>query len=203
MFPESLHRRIAVPILKLYWGLHRLSGRNRASWNDQYLRGKWNCDRRSANTIARVVNLCRGGRLIEFGCGSGDLPHVLPAGTFSTYLGIDISDVAIAKAKQLAHERQLKACEFSQMDMTRWPGDAGVSLVLVEECLYYLDEKAQEAFLLGCCRSLAEEGRILVVVHDGVKHARTLATCRRLCRVVKDEVIVPRTYLTLSPKASM
>jgi cyclopropane fatty-acyl-phospholipid synthase-like methyltransferase len=187
---------------RVCWRVMRLLGWKRLSWNDQYRRGEWNSDRRSANAIQRVIDLCRGGKLIEFGCGYGELPHFLPEGTFSSYVGLDISDVAIANARQLAKDRGLAGCEFCQMDMAEWSGDSGVSLIHIEECLYYLKEREQEDFLQVCCRSLAPQGRILVVVHDGVKHAHTLDTCRRVCAVAEEEVISTRIYLTLTRKTS-
>ena len=191
-------RKVGVMIDKVSWRSLRLLGREQESWNDQYLKGKWNSDKPSLNCLARVIALSKGGRLIEFGCGYGTLPYALPPGTFSSYAGFDISDVAITKANQTATERGLEGCAFFQMDMAAWLGDSNVSLILVQECLYYLKQREQEHFLLTCCRSLAADGRILVVVHDGKKHRRTLDTCRRVCSLVKEELISPRTYLTLA-----
>ena len=188
-------------IRKAWWKMLRSLGRNRASWNGQYLSSVCDSVQRSDNTLSRVIELCNGGKLIEFGCGDGSLPRLLPNDAFTFYKGFDISDVAIARARHLAQRSGLNACEFYQVDMTQWRGDSSISLILLEECLYYLNKREQVEFLGRCCRSLGPEGLILVVVHDGDKHSRTLITCRNVCSVVAEEVISHRSYLTLARKA--
>lgn len=139
----------------------------------------------------------QGGRLVEFGCGFGQLPRNLPRGTFSSYVGIDISDCAIREARKRAREAGISGCDFFQGDMASWPGDSSVSLIVVIECLYYLSGKRLNDFLKRCCDSLTPQGAILVVVHSAQKHWKTLRACSRICKVFKEEQVETRTYLTL------
>lgn len=182
---------------RAYWRLLRLLGAERYSWNSQYESGVWSSGRRSPQTVALVAELCRGGRLIEFGCGEGELPHLLPAGSFSDYLGIDIADVAVACARQRAAEARLEGCRFEQADMTKWQAATGISVILAEECLYYLKPEQIEVFLDHSCASLVPEGKIVVIVHSAAKHAATLEVCRRVCRVVNEQQHGGRAYLIL------
>ncbi len=145
--------------------------------------------------LDRIESLCEGGILIEFGCGEGSLPLLLPNGTFSEYLGIDISAVAIERARQ--NTTSLPNCIFECSDIALWPGRCGVDLIVAEECLYYLTGVKLRNLMNHCRSSLSEHGKMLVIAHDGAKHRRTLGICRDEMVVEVDEVIGRRTYLTL------
>ncbi len=181
-------------ITKIYWLLLRLARVDKILWNRQYSRGRWQEDQRSPAVIELTTRLCRGGKLVEFGCGSGLLPLLLPVGTFSNYLGVDVSDVAI----RLANKRETVNCQFRQQRMQDWKGDENVSLILAEECLYYLGPEEQRRFLKLCRDSLVPEGTILVIVHDQNKHKATLEVCRRTCHVRFEQARGKRAYLVLS-----
>ncbi len=179
-----------------WWGL-RLLGLRRLSWDQQYQAGLWKAGTRSSQTIAMVSTLCKGGRLVEFGCGEGELPYLLPDDCYTEYWGYDISAVAVGRAAQRAVALGRSDIRFEQMDMAKWPGADSVTLIVVEECLYYLDVSQIESFLSRCVRSLNSEGHVLIVVHSPVKHASTLETCRRCCTVVSERTHGARVYLVL------
>jgi hypothetical protein len=44
------------------------------------------------------------------------------------------------------------------------------------------------------------DGRILIIVHDGLKHAPALEICRRTCKVISDGIWEKRTFLILGAK---
>ena len=190
---------ISIYILRMYWRTLRIFGFTKSSWDKQFELGVWDRGPRSQNTINRVSGLCAGGKLIEFGCGGGSLPFLVPRNCYSEYIGYDISEVAIENAKRRARQEGLENIHFEQCDMAKWNGTNGVSLIVVEECLYYLSPATVERFLLQCSRSICSGGLILVIVHSSSKHARTLDVCRRVCRVEDETVIGSRTYLTLTP----
>jgi hypothetical protein len=194
------HFMLAPLVRRLYCRALGTFGLQQLSWNLKYETGLWDSPERSPETIRRVTDLCGGGKLVEFGCGKGELPRRLPSGTFSTYVGFDISDLAIAEAQAAATSSGLRNASFHQADMAKWTGNSGIQLILAEECLYYLNPCEQQAFLRKCCQSLSPTGKILVIVHDAIKHARTVITCRTLCHVLEDESIKTRTYLILAPK---
>ena len=185
---------------KVYWRLLRLLGMQQYSWNSQYRAGVWKADSsgRSPATIERVKKLCKGGLLVEFGCGEGSLPCSISHTTYAQYVGIDISDVAIERAKARAKREEIENYKFIQADMSRWDGVSNASLILLEECLYYLKGKKLVDFLERCCANLAPDGHILVIVHSARKHAKTLEACRKSGTLVKEEKVSNRIYLTLT-----
>jgi hypothetical protein len=80
--------------------------------------------------------------------------------------------------------------------MTEWRGASDISLIIIEECLYYLSHRQQEALLANCLQSITNDGTILVVIHDRHKHRATLDVCRRKCRI-KDEITTGRRVFLL------
>jgi len=185
---------------RVYWRVLRLAGLGRLSWNAQFKAGVWCREGRSPHTLSMAAKLCGGGRMIEFGCGEGNLPLLLPPGSFSDYTGFDISDVAVQTARKLTREKGLANCRFEAGDMAEWTGADPVRLIVAEECVYYLPPPVLERFLKNCCASLDPKGAILVIVHSATKHAESLAVCRSACRVVEEKQIEERAYLTLATK---
>jgi trans-aconitate methyltransferase len=188
----------AIPSLarRLYWRFLRAVGAESYSWDCQFKTGVRTRKEASPHTIEIVTQLCQGGLLVEHGCGETVLPRFLPEGTFSRYIGFDISEVAIRKAAQGAPAH----CAFEQADMKTWQGENyGATLVVLQECLYYLKPAKVAAFLLRCCRNLAPDGKILVIIHDRQKHGKTAEVCRQICRVHSEKTIGRRLYLVLGP----
>jgi trans-aconitate methyltransferase len=187
----------------MYWYALRLFGLKQLSWNKQFEANVWCRGPNSPYTTARVEELCNGGKLIEFGAGEGNLPHLLKKECFSEYVGIDISSVAIERARRKALDAGLNNCQFEQGDMAKWKGAQSVSLIMLSECLYYLNSAEVEKFLLNAMASLTPNGSILVVVHSATKHANTLDICRRVCNVLDERYVNnSRIYLTLGRKSA-
>jgi formamidopyrimidine-DNA glycosylase len=81
--------------------------------------------------------------------------------------------------------------------MSAWTGAADVSLILAEECLYYLSAEAQAKWLEACRTSLSDSGHVAVVVHDARAHARTIQTCRQCMSAIDEQMVMSRVYLIL------
>jgi 2-polyprenyl-3-methyl-5-hydroxy-6-metoxy-1,4-benzoquinol methylase len=184
-------------VSRIYWRALRLLGFGKEAWDDQFKKGLWSRGRHSDYFLQKVVSLSRGGVVVEFGCAEGALVEELPIDSYSKYHGYDISEVAIGIASKKASENGLANCNFEQCDMSQWAGYSGASLILLEECLYYLTAAQIQVFLGTCRRSLLPEGVILVVVHSAEKHANTLRECRLAGSVIEEVVINGRVFITL------
>jgi cyclopropane fatty-acyl-phospholipid synthase-like methyltransferase len=194
---SSHYEKYSIP-KRIYWRVLSHLGLKKMSWDKQFEAGVWPGKLRSPHVVNRVMDLCNNGSIIEFGAGEGTLPYSLPINSFSTYTGYDISAVAVMRATERAHEAGLKNCYFEQCDMAQWKGSSDVSLVVLEECIYYLSARKIETFLNRCCESLAPSGHILIIVYSASKHTRSLDVCRRVCKVVDESVIKGRTFITLA-----
>jgi cyclopropane fatty-acyl-phospholipid synthase-like methyltransferase len=194
---QAMLRVESFSLKRLYWKLLHVTGFKSRVWDSQYKTGLWRADNRSPITIRKVFELCAGGHLLEFGCGEGDLLGQLPPKTYSEYSGLDISRAAIDNAQ--AFSALNCATQYFQVcSMEDWDGaPQKYSLILLEECLYYLSRPAARKFLRRCRASLTQDGRILVIMHDAKKHEKMLDLCRHHCEVVSEEYQYPRVFLTL------
>lgn len=183
-------------VRRVIWkAAHHLGVRaSRWAWDDQFRRGHWDrLEARSPGTIALVARYAKGGRVVELGCGTGSLARQLPTGSFSDFLGIDVSAVAIERARRECPS----GCRFETVPMEEWQGTTGAAVILLEESLYYLAPADQRSLLARCYASLAPGGVVIVIACDGQKHADTLATAEGSGRVVERINRGRRAYLVL------
>jgi ubiquinone/menaquinone biosynthesis C-methylase UbiE len=100
----------------------------------------------------------KGGRVLELGCGAGDMTLVLASKGYKTY-GIDISPTAIEWAKEKAKESSLKA-DFrvgSVLDLSYFP-DNYFDYILDGHCLHCIIGNDREKFLSEALRVLKPGG---------------------------------------------
>jgi 2-polyprenyl-3-methyl-5-hydroxy-6-metoxy-1,4-benzoquinol methylase len=94
----------------------------------------------------RILRRCltrfiRGKSVLELGCGEGHLTQSVFCKARSVF-GIDISDVAIARAKSL----NLPNARFEKADLLQTSFE-GYDVIAAIECIYYLSHQEQGAFL--------------------------------------------------------
>jgi SAM-dependent methyltransferase len=89
----------------------------------------------------RMRPFIRGKSVLELGCGEGHLTQAIFSKARSV-VGIDISDVAIARAKSL----NLPNARFESADFLNAPFE-GYDVIAAIECVYYLSFQEREALL--------------------------------------------------------
>jgi len=153
-------------------------------WEEQYRKGGWEFMRR-LDEVARysviagyLHHLKPGGSVLDVGSGEGLLAdHLRPLG-YSRFLGVNLSDAAIAQA---AGRRDAKT-SFLAADAEAYTPPGRWDAVVFNECVYYFNDpvgsvRRYEAFL--------EEGGVLIVSTFRSRRAdvivrRLLASCRLL-----------------------
>jgi SAM-dependent methyltransferase len=108
--------------------------------------------------IEECVRPQPGDRILDLGCGPGQLVALLPNGV--SYLGIDISADYVARAR----ERCGCHARFEVADATTF--NAGASrfrLVLAYGVLHHLDDNQAMGLLDGAARALESTGRVVTV----------------------------------------
>lgn len=165
--------------------VERRSGRGdvplpRRVWEEQYREGVWSF-LEEAGELARyavvagaVRRLRPDGTVLDLGCGEGLLAeHLMPDG-YLRYVGIDLSVAAVAAA---ASRRADAATRFAVADADDWPFRGAFDAVVLNECLYYLQEPLEAArHALAALRP----GGVLVV--SMFRTARTRGLARLLAR---------------------
>jgi SAM-dependent methyltransferase len=102
--------------------------------------------------LARFI---RDKSVLELGCGEGHLTREI-FGRARSVVGIDISDVAIARAKSL----QLPNARFENADLLQ-SSFKGYDVIAAIECIHYLSHPEQGAFLEKVARE--HSGKMLLL----------------------------------------
>jgi cyclopropane fatty-acyl-phospholipid synthase-like methyltransferase len=104
---------------------------------------------------ARVAPIIQGRRVLELGCGEGHLTETL-FHSASAVTGVDISDVAVerAKAKNLENAK-FESCDFLSVSFE------GYDVIAALDCVYYLSPNEQDAFFEKVARE--HRGKPLVL----------------------------------------
>ena len=117
----------------------------------------------------RVLRRClrrfiRGKSVLELGCGEGHLTEAI-FNTARSVVGVDISDVAIARAKSL----KLPNARFENADLLQ-TSFKGYDVIAAIECIHYLSHPEQGDFLEKVARE--HSGKMLLLSGPIVDYAK-------------------------------
>jgi SAM-dependent methyltransferase len=128
----------------LSWFKRRILRDQNERWNYQYAHGKWEQLKNPVETARLIAcaGLLRlhspGGRVLEIGCGEAILLRHLDPGDYASWLGVDISDVAIARAQAFSSNR----ARFVAGDMQTFELTESYDAIIFTESIYYVPERA-------------------------------------------------------------
>ena len=101
--------------------------------------------------------------MLDIGCGDGILNERLAPQLYSHYLGIDLSEQAISRAKALYGDSNN---EFLIANMEQFEPDRSFDVIVFNECLYYVSDpvgvvQKYEAYL-------KDQGIFIISMYDMV-----------------------------------
>ena len=117
------------------------------TWEAQYGAGDWqflhDADERERFRVAArlLAELAGGGKLLDVGCGEGMLLAELGAEPPFAYAGLDLSEIAVERARE-----RFPGARFLAADAEAWPRTAGAQeagpfdAVFFGESLYYFED---------------------------------------------------------------
>jgi 2-polyprenyl-3-methyl-5-hydroxy-6-metoxy-1,4-benzoquinol methylase len=118
-----------------------------AEWDDQYARGHWDLLHdpaelaRYGSLLAFCQRLTPARTWLDVGCGDGLLRDLLRTPGYQRYVGVDLSEAAIERARRNADGRDvLVAADAETFD----PGEA-FDVVVLNESLYYFTDPLRQA----------------------------------------------------------
>ncbi len=155
-------------------------GQGRELLDTQYASSEWDYLRSigEAPRFGVVSAYCRllapKGAILEIGCGEGILLDHLDRDRFSSYSGVDISSVAIERARAL----ESPTTRFFCADAEQFSPDRSFDLIVFNEVLEYFDDPAG---LVGrYAPFVADGGRFVVSMFSAPWTARTRHIWRAL-----------------------
>ncbi len=125
--------------LAVLWFRNRVLRDRSARWDHQYATGRWDKLRTPAEearfdaTARLLTRHARGGHVLEIGCGEALLQQRLMAGDYRSWLGVDISAVAIGRAQAFAGPR----VRYVVADMDTLDSDGRFDAIVFTESIYY------------------------------------------------------------------
>ena len=194
--PETNFRSAENPAVK--WsvkllnmrGLHFLARRfgtrnlQQAAYNARFLSGEWTNNPRhvSKDLVEVILRHGSGGKVALMGCGTGGLAAILDRSECTSILGIDLSSVAVERAKR----RGLTRAQFTVADFASWGCTEQYDAIVFEESLYYIPLKEQVRVLAAHRLSLTRAGVFVITVSDAARYRTMLKMIRSRFHILED-----------------
>ena len=144
------------------------------AWEAQYADGRWDYLARLSELsrysvlVGYICHLRPGGVVLDAGCGQGVLLSRLPDFAYSKYVGIDVSETAIAAARELENgPRSLLVSDCESYT----PGEP-FDVIVFNEVLYCLRDPL--AVVQRYTRSLRADGVVLVSMCTAARGASAI-----------------------------
>jgi 2-polyprenyl-3-methyl-5-hydroxy-6-metoxy-1,4-benzoquinol methylase len=168
------------------------------AWDSQYAGGRWDFLgqlpelSRYSVLVGYVCHLSPGGVVLDAGCGQGVLLRRLPDSAYSSYVGIDVAESAIAAARELKNGPKT----FLVADCESYTPTGRFAVIVFNEVLYYLRDPL--AVVRRYSRSLEDGGVLLVSMSTAARGADTILERLRTEYSVVDEIRITHGGTQLS-----
>ncbi len=110
-------------------------------WDSEYSSGKWNFNDKTAGDCVYppLEKYARNGSILDLGCGSGNTANELAFSAYRSYLGVDISESALDKARMWT-ERSGRADKnsFAQGEFLSYVPTQEFDVILFRESMYHV-----------------------------------------------------------------
>jgi SAM-dependent methyltransferase len=148
------------------WGS---SEAKRATWNSEFARGRWDhlAETPGDCVYGYVEKYADKGDILDLGCGSGNTGNELDYSAYRSYVGVDVSDVAIQKAiDRTALTGRRSKNRYVRSDILTYSPEGTYRVILFRESLYYVPRGNIVGMLKRYRRYLGDCGVIIVRLCD-------------------------------------
>jgi SAM-dependent methyltransferase len=168
------------------WGT---SGLQRFAWNREFAGGHWEFIDSTPNDLIYgfLARYAKKGAILDLGCGAGNTGCELDAHFYSEYLGVDISDVAVAKA----HARAVQAGRseknrYVQGDVVEFEPGQAFDVILFRESIWYVPKRKLLGVLARYRKHLKDGGVFVVRIYDRNLRGDFVELLRSGCEIVEE-----------------
>jgi 2-polyprenyl-3-methyl-5-hydroxy-6-metoxy-1,4-benzoquinol methylase len=170
------------------------SSLKRVLWNKEYSGKKWDfADNTESDCVyAPLEKYAANGSILDLGCGTGNTSNELAINAYQRYLGVDISEVCLRKARRRSSQNgRATKNEFTIGDFLQFVTDERFDVILLRESLYHIPINKIVSTLNRYAKNLKDNGVFVVRIKtvddkDRTPKARPLA----MLAVLEREFIV-------------
>ena len=134
-------------------------------WDSEYLSGKWNFNDETASdsVYPPLEKYARNGSILDLGCGSGNTANEMAVSAYRTYLGVDISEPALRKARRWTEQSgRADKNSFAQGDLLSYVPTQRFDVILFRESIYHIPLGKVKA-VLGRYSKYLRDGGVFIV----------------------------------------
>lgn len=157
------------------------TGIKKAFWDREFSSGDWDFlnDTSSDCVYKHLEKWARKGSILDLGCGPGNTANEVAADAYQTYVGFDISEAALEKArKRTADNGRSDKNLFLQGDFLSFTPDRSFDVILMRESLYHVPMGKIKPVLDRYANFLRDDGVLMVRLNtgwDGERRRRPMA----------------------------
>lgn len=170
-------------------GIHWLATRfgsgslRRMSFDEMFRSGNWNFAATPSSELVKVVEkYSLNGDILMLGCGTGTIAGALAPQSFRSFLGVDLSPEAIAKANTLAGD----TIRFEVGDMLQYEPAGTYEIILFSEALYYAWPWQRKPLLRKLQKRLKQNGKFIVTIAQPTRYASIIKMIRNNFQILED-----------------
>jgi SAM-dependent methyltransferase len=156
----------------------------RILWDEEFSGNKWNfIDNTAGDCVYPYLEkYLQNGSILDLGCGPGNTANELAATAYRTYVGLDISEAALAKATKKTKENgRTDKNSFVCSDFLSYVPSGQFDVILLRESLYHVPLGKIKPMLDRYSKYLKDSGVFvvrLVTSRDSVAKYRPTAMLR-------------------------
>jgi SAM-dependent methyltransferase len=142
----------------------------KALWDKEFSGNKWNFidDTASDCVYAHLEKHARGGDILDLGCGPGNTANELVESAYTTYLGVDISESALAKGMRRTNENgRAGKNSFVCSDFLSYMPTRKFDVILFRESMYHIPYGSVMELLNKYSKYLKSNGVFIVRLYTG------------------------------------
>jgi SAM-dependent methyltransferase len=140
----------------------------RVIWDKEYSGNKWDfADHTETDCVyPHLEKYAANGSILDLGCGTGNTANELALNAYKRYLGVDISEVCLSKARRRseANGRGAKN-QFAYGDFLEFSTSERFDVVLLRESLYHIPIGKIEPTLNRYTKNLKDGGVFVVRIY--------------------------------------
>jgi SAM-dependent methyltransferase len=146
------------------------SGIKKKLWDKEFSSTKWDfIDNTAGDCVYPYLEkYARNGNILDLGCGPGNTANELAEGVYQTYIGVDISEAALAKAAKRTQENgRASKNSFVNSDFLGYHPTQEFDIILFRESLYHVPFGQVLPILKKFSQNLKNTGVFIVRLYAG------------------------------------